>query len=77
MGLLLLSTHLDHCFHKAVIFFSLFHCKNVQELTPLHKQTTRPAYFVVLPPKVSQSRTVTAALLMLKLWCENVLKETE
>lgn len=66
---LLLSSHLYNCFHKAVVFFP-FHWK-VEELPACHKQAARLVYFSALSPGISQSRTVTAAVLMHTLQCAN------
>lgn len=64
MDVLLLSTCLHHCFHTAVIFFpSPLGCKS--------KRQCDVFILLLCLLGVSQSRTVTAAVLMHKLQCED------
>lgn len=62
MGILLLSACFPHCFHTAVI---LFHFCWV----PKSERQCDAFIFLLCLWGVSQSRAVTAAVLMLKLQC--------
>lgn len=68
MGVLLPSPCFPHCFHTAVTFFHLL-------WAPKLKRQCNAFIFLLCFLGVSQSRAVTAAVLMLKLQCGGVFHE--